>query len=96
MMHRQETVECLKKFNARRKLKVGRLLVVAPSGDCFFHNRTHMRANFSAGQVLETNYGLYWMEPGGPSHGGNEAWARNLRERRGGIKIQDKPINSLI
>lgn len=22
MMHRQETVECLKKFNARRKLKV--------------------------------------------------------------------------
>lgn len=23
MMHRQETVECLKKFNARRKLKVG-------------------------------------------------------------------------
>lgn len=23
-MHRQETVECLKKFNARRKLKVGR------------------------------------------------------------------------
>lgn len=24
MMHRQETVECLKKFNARRKLKVGR------------------------------------------------------------------------
>lgn len=22
-MHRQETVECLKKFNARRKLKVG-------------------------------------------------------------------------
>lgn len=24
MMHRQETVECLKKFNARRKLKVRR------------------------------------------------------------------------
>lgn len=23
MMHRQETVECLRKFNARRKLKVG-------------------------------------------------------------------------
>uniref|UniRef100_A0A667YXW2 calcium/calmodulin-dependent protein kinase n=1 Tax=Myripristis murdjan TaxID=586833 RepID=A0A667YXW2_9TELE len=29
MMHRQETVECLKKFNARRKLKV-RLLAVLP------------------------------------------------------------------
>uniref|UniRef100_A0AAQ4PF22 calcium/calmodulin-dependent protein kinase n=1 Tax=Gasterosteus aculeatus aculeatus TaxID=481459 RepID=A0AAQ4PF22_GASAC len=27
MMHRQETVECLKKFNARRKLKVSRLAV---------------------------------------------------------------------
>lgn len=26
MMHRQETVECLKKFNARRKLKVGATL----------------------------------------------------------------------
>lgn len=25
MMHRQETVECLKKFNARRKLKVRRM-----------------------------------------------------------------------
>uniref|UniRef100_A0A673BXC8 calcium/calmodulin-dependent protein kinase n=1 Tax=Sphaeramia orbicularis TaxID=375764 RepID=A0A673BXC8_9TELE len=29
MMHRQETVECLKKFNARRKLKVRFLVVVA-------------------------------------------------------------------
>lgn len=26
MMHRQETVECLKKFNARRKLKVRKIL----------------------------------------------------------------------
>uniref|UniRef100_A0A8C2WAC5 calcium/calmodulin-dependent protein kinase n=1 Tax=Cyclopterus lumpus TaxID=8103 RepID=A0A8C2WAC5_CYCLU len=28
MMHRQETVECLKKFNARRKLKVRRLAIL--------------------------------------------------------------------
>uniref|UniRef100_A0A8D0AR49 calcium/calmodulin-dependent protein kinase n=1 Tax=Sander lucioperca TaxID=283035 RepID=A0A8D0AR49_SANLU len=28
MMHRQETVECLKKFNARRKLKVRRLVIL--------------------------------------------------------------------
>uniref|UniRef100_A0A3Q1G9Z3 Calcium/calmodulin-dependent protein kinase (CaM kinase) II beta 1 n=1 Tax=Acanthochromis polyacanthus TaxID=80966 RepID=A0A3Q1G9Z3_9TELE len=28
MMHRQETVECLKKFNARRKLKVSHLLLL--------------------------------------------------------------------
>uniref|UniRef100_A0A3Q3IS36 calcium/calmodulin-dependent protein kinase n=1 Tax=Monopterus albus TaxID=43700 RepID=A0A3Q3IS36_MONAL len=31
MMHRQETVECLKKFNARRKLKVRRLTVLRVS-----------------------------------------------------------------
>lgn len=31
MMHRQETVECLKKFNARRKLKV---CLHAHSGPC--------------------------------------------------------------
>lgn len=30
MMHRQETVECLKKFNARRKLKVGDQLPLTP------------------------------------------------------------------
>uniref|UniRef100_A0A8C7NBQ9 calcium/calmodulin-dependent protein kinase n=1 Tax=Oncorhynchus kisutch TaxID=8019 RepID=A0A8C7NBQ9_ONCKI len=31
MMHRQETVECLKKFNARRKLKVCSLLMISSS-----------------------------------------------------------------
>ncbi|NWV99427.1 KCC2B kinase, partial [Machaerirhynchus nigripectus] len=33
MMHRQETVECLKKFNARRKLKVRGLVGEAWAGD---------------------------------------------------------------
>lgn len=28
MMHRQETVDCLKKFNARRKLKVRNLTML--------------------------------------------------------------------
>lgn len=32
MMHRQETVECLKKFNARRKLKVRGLVGEAWAG----------------------------------------------------------------
>ena len=27
VMHRQETVDCLKKFNARRKLKVGCVVI---------------------------------------------------------------------
>jgi len=36
MMHRQETVECLKKFNARRKLKVRRLAMLCGS----IHART--------------------------------------------------------
>lgn len=30
MMHRQETVECLRKFNARRKLKVSRPKMYPP------------------------------------------------------------------
>lgn len=33
MMHRQETVECLKKFNARRKLKVRGLVGEVWAGD---------------------------------------------------------------
>uniref|UniRef100_A0A8C5I896 calcium/calmodulin-dependent protein kinase n=1 Tax=Gouania willdenowi TaxID=441366 RepID=A0A8C5I896_GOUWI len=48
MMHRQETVECLKKFNARRKLKVSlsatprhaavinRLILVSPSSHLYY------------------------------------------------------------
>uniref|UniRef100_A0A674PD43 calcium/calmodulin-dependent protein kinase n=1 Tax=Takifugu rubripes TaxID=31033 RepID=A0A674PD43_TAKRU len=34
MMHRQETVECLKKFNARRKLKVSDQLPLTQSSTC--------------------------------------------------------------
>lgn len=32
MMHRQETVDCLKKFNARRKLKVREAFLRASKG----------------------------------------------------------------
>ena len=51
MMHRQETVECLKKFNARRKLKVSyykglgksfRKLVVTASNSHDEVKRSHL------------------------------------------------------
>lgn len=58
MMHRQETVECLKKFNARRKLKVRLLAVlhvsiytqqsIQPSFSllfCFPHSNTSHRSS---------------------------------------------------
>uniref|UniRef100_A0A672SD65 calcium/calmodulin-dependent protein kinase n=1 Tax=Sinocyclocheilus grahami TaxID=75366 RepID=A0A672SD65_SINGR len=45
MMHRQETVECLRKFNARRKLKVSPFsfsLLTVSSSFCAFYSLFHM------------------------------------------------------
>ncbi len=37
VVHRQETVDCLKKFNARRKLKVNKICLIQQHSDTFFN-----------------------------------------------------------
>uniref|UniRef100_A0A6Q2XRS7 calcium/calmodulin-dependent protein kinase n=1 Tax=Esox lucius TaxID=8010 RepID=A0A6Q2XRS7_ESOLU len=46
MMHRQETVECLRKFNARRKLKLSSLAEDSPMGLRYIHPTILCRSHF--------------------------------------------------
>uniref|UniRef100_A0A8B9VZ36 calcium/calmodulin-dependent protein kinase n=1 Tax=Anas zonorhyncha TaxID=75864 RepID=A0A8B9VZ36_9AVES len=46
MMHRQETVECLRKFNARRKLKVRMLVYRSPTSPIFL-SKSYVQLNCS-------------------------------------------------
>lgn len=48
MMHRQETVECLRKFNARRKLKVGGPKMYPPLPFSLVNNITYLEGYFYA------------------------------------------------
>uniref|UniRef100_H2UVZ0 calcium/calmodulin-dependent protein kinase n=1 Tax=Takifugu rubripes TaxID=31033 RepID=H2UVZ0_TAKRU len=60
MMHRQETVECLKKFNARRKLKVRKTPGTAP-GSVLFKN-----AHSSLPSHFVTSHSLFFFHPLSP------------------------------
>ncbi|VDN33027.1 unnamed protein product [Dibothriocephalus latus] len=53
MMHRQETVECLKKFNAKRKLKGAILttMIVTRNFSCKFRQQSHIPVELIVGTI---------------------------------------------
>lgn len=64
MMHRQETVDCLKKFNARRKLKVRNLTFLcggAGKVDVVRRGEEYCEGNFTgAFSIVDLDSQSYW------------------------------------
>lgn len=53
VVHRQETVDCLKKFNARRKLKGAILTTMLATRN--FSSKLFWRSSFAAHSVVDNN-----------------------------------------
>ena len=64
MMHRQETVECLRKFNARRKLKVLSLNIDLTPSVCRQRSETPCSSSASCAYLLWSvqSFGAWWLK----------------------------------
>ncbi|KAK0154330.1 Calcium/calmodulin-dependent protein kinase type II subunit beta [Merluccius polli] len=81
MMHRQETVECLKKFNARRKLKGAILTTMLVSRNFSVGRQTTAPASMSA--VAGTTAGIVEQ-------------AKSLLNKKADVKVGDRPARLLV